>query len=173
MNGLQMSCRQVERLVQSMVDGMATEQEQRGVNAHAAACPRCQATLAEAQQLRALLAGQPTRTVSDNFELRLKQSLATRVSTPSSPWEGVWERFRLRYGWRLQMPALCAAGSLAVLVVAVTVAPRLSGVPAISAVDPVHVVRNPVPRPDVEAPGMDWDTMQASVDLSTGSVLDQ
>lgn len=172
MTGLRMNCRQVERLAPSVADGVATERERAGVDAHLVDCLRCQQTLAETRRLRLLLANQPTRATSDEFERRLKESLAARVPTRVSGWSGTWERLQLRYGWRLQMPALCAAGSLAVVLVAVTVAPRLVSHPTAD-LQPIHIATTRVLHPETDVPAMDWDAMQASVDLSTGSVLDQ
>jgi anti-sigma factor RsiW len=155
-----------------MVDGAATERERAVVDAHTAACVRCRQFLAEARRLRILLADSPARATSDEFEQRLSQALSARIPARNAAWNGIWQRLRLRYEWRLRMPAFCAAGSVMAGLLAVAVVPRLP-VQGTSSPGTVQVVKHWTPRPETEAAVVDWDSVQASVDLSTGSVLDQ
>jgi anti-sigma factor RsiW len=171
MNARRENCRQMERLVQSVADGAATERERASLDLHLAGCEGCRQALAETRHLRAMLADSPSRATSAEFERRLSQAVARQKPAAGSTWGGRWERLRLRYEWQLRLPALCAAGSLAVALVAVNIAPQL--VAPTREEGSAHLATALRSTAAFESPAADWDTVQASVELSTGSVLEQ
>lgn len=169
-----MSCGKIQRTIQAYVDGTATGAERAAVDRHVAHCARCARCLAESRQLLSLLASVPAREVSDDFERNLARAL--RHTAPVSRGAAWWERFRFRYEWRFRGPALLTAGSLAAGVLAAVVAPpylerqqqqqqaQLRERLLASTVERHEQLERANPHPD-------WEAMDASIDLTTGSVL--
>ncbi|MGV3719775.1 MAG: anti-sigma factor family protein [Actinomycetota bacterium] len=166
-----MSCSKIQRAIQTYVDGTATQSERATVDEHVARCPRCSQTLAESRQLVQLLAATPSRSVSASFERNL--ALALRDATPVSQSASWWERFRVRFEWRLRFPAMVAAGSLAVGVLAAVVSPaylerqereQLRQGLVVSAVERHEQLERSSPNPN-------WDAVDGSIELTTGSIF--
>jgi anti-sigma factor RsiW len=165
------TCRQVRNLIQACVDGAATGAERARVDAHLRECPTCAHMMEESRQLVTLLSGMPHRRVSEGFEHDLMTALQhTAPVSHSAAW---WERFRLRFDWRLRVPTMVAAGSLAAALVAVAVAPLAVSQREKSA-DARGYLASAVERHrqlERSSPGVDWDAVDASIQLSTGDVL--
>ena len=172
-----MTCGKTRRLIQAYVDGAASKTERESVESHVAACAGCAAVLAESRQLVSLLAGMPERAVSDEFDRNLMT--AARYTAPVSQSAAWWERFRLRFEWRLRVPAMVAAGSLAAGVVAALVVPQLGmpegpQAPLAAAPERGRFVASAVERHrelEQSNPNVEWDAVNSSIDLSTGSVI--
>jgi anti-sigma factor RsiW len=166
-----MTCRKVQSALQAVVDGAASRGEREAVDAHVAHCTACAQTLAESRQLVSLLAGLPARRVSDDFERNLQAALRETKPAPHSvAW---WERFRLQFEWKLRVPAMVTAGALTAGMVAALVMPSY-----------VHYQEQVEQREQLVSsaverhqqleranPGSDWDTVEGSIELTTGSVV--
>lgn len=166
-----MSCNKFQRAIQTYVDGTATRSERLSVDEHVAQCARCKLVLAESRQLRQLLAAAPSRPVSESFERKL--ALALRDATPVSHGASWWERFRVRFEWRLRFPAIAAAGSLAVGVLAAVVSPayverqereQLRQGLVVSAVERHEQLER-------TSPSSNWEAVDGSIELTTGSIF--
>lgn len=169
-----MSCRKIQQLIQAYVDGEVSPAERSRVEAHVDQCAACAGALRETRQLTALLAGAPERRVSDRFEHDLMAALQ-RAEPQAAP-AAWWERFRLRFEWRVRMPALATAGGLAAaLVVSLAVTPFLSGTGQheTAAADPRERSRYISQVVERHQQLEDSDAINASIDLSTGSLITQ
>jgi anti-sigma factor RsiW len=153
------------------VDGTASSAERAAVETHVAGCEGCSRALAESRQLMSLLAGMPERSVSDGFERRLQRRL--QRAEPAAPVAAWWERFTLRFEWRLRVPAMVAAGSMAVALVAAVLTP-------IAVREQEHAERreqmvvSAVERHEQlehANPNANWDAVESSIELTTGSVI--
>jgi hypothetical protein len=115
-----------------------------------------------------MLASPPARQVSDGFERELMAAL--RQTAPAPRTVAWWERFRLRFEWRLRMPAMVAAGSLAAAVCAAVVVPRVAErqqerkVFLSATVQRYHELE----RADSD---VNYEAVDSSVELSTGTLL--
>lgn len=117
-----MSCKRIERLIESYVDNAASADERQAVETHVAECSPCAASLATSRRLLSMLNAAPERKVDGGFETRLFAALSEQAPEPSrAAW---WERFRLQFEWRFRMPALAASG-LAVAVICGVIAPPI------------------------------------------------
>lgn len=166
-----MTCGKIQSALQSVVDGAATRAEREAVDAHVEHCAACAQALVESRQLLGMLAGLPARRVSDDFERNLQAAL--RDTTPAPRSVAWWERFRLQFEWRLRMPAMVTAGALAAGMVAALVMPSY-----------VHYQEQVEQREQLVSsaverhqqleranPGSDWEAVEGSIDLTTGSVV--
>lgn len=166
-----MICGQVRRAIQSYVDGAASLAEREAVDAHVARCAACARTLAETRQLVGLLSAVPSRSVSEQFERNLQTAL--RNTAPVSPSVAWWERFRLQFEWRLRVPAMVAASTLAAGIAAAVVTP--SYVRYQEQVEQrERLVSSAVKRhQQLERvnPGADWEAVEGSIELTTGSIV--
>lgn len=166
-----MTCGKVERAIQTYVDGAASRTERALVDEHVAHCGSCRRTLAESRRLAGLLASAPNRAVSESFERNLR--LALRDASPVSQSASRWERFRVRFEWRLRFPAMVAAGSLAVGVLAAVVSPvyverqereQLRQRLVVSAVERHEQLER-------SSPNSNWEAVDGSIELTTGSIF--
>ena len=170
-----MSCRRIERLIESYVDGEASGGERETVERHVSGCAACAVVVEESRRLRALLAGAPQREVSAAFERNLAAALQEVPSASgSAAW---WERFRLRFEWRLRVPALVTAGSVAASALAVSlILPQVQQSQVSQARE--RYVASAVERhrqleESADAAGpVNWDAVDASIEANTGSVVD-
>lgn len=166
-----MICGQVRRAIQAYVDGAASLAEREAVDAHVAQCALCARTLAETRQLVGLLSAVPSRSVSEEFERNLQTAL--RNAVPASPGVAWWERFRLQFEWRLRVPAMVAASTLAAGIAAAVVTP--SYVRYQEQVEQrERLVSSAVKRhQQLERvnPGADWEAVEGSIELTTGSIV--
>ncbi|HEU4754032.1 MAG TPA: zf-HC2 domain-containing protein [Armatimonadota bacterium] len=166
-----MSCKRMARRIQAYLDGAANAAERLAMETHAAGCPECARELEQYRRLAAMLGGRPERRVSDGFEARLQAALRETAPAPAaSAW---WERFRLRTEWRLRMPAMVAAATVACAVAAAVVTPaavrererhETRSRYVAYAVEKHRELQNADSRAD-------WDAVDSSIELSTGSVL--
>lgn len=167
-----MSCQRIQRLIQPYVDGELSREERDRVEAHVDGCAACAREVREAGRLVSLLAGALERRVSDRFEQDLMAALE-RAAPRSAP-AAWWERFRLRFDWRVRVPALATAGGLAAaLVISLAVTPLMprtggGGGPTIEE-------RNQYVSQVVERHQQleDSEAINASIDLGTGSLITQ
>jgi anti-sigma factor RsiW len=106
-----MSCTKIHLLIESYVDGTASDSERDAVETHFAECSPCAARLEPSRRLVSLLQGMPARKVDSGFESRL--FAAIRDQEPALARAAWWERFRLQFEWRLRTPAMMTASSLA------------------------------------------------------------
>jgi anti-sigma factor RsiW len=165
-----MICRRVELLIQAYVDGAASRGEREVVDAHVSRCGRCAAAMAESRRLVAVLAGAPAREVSDTFERNLMA--AVRHAAPVSSRAAWWERFQLRFEWRLRVPAMVTAGSLAVAVIAAVVAPQVAGVGEARRERGQYVSQAVQRHRQIEqTTDVNWEALDASIQLSTGTIV--
>lgn len=166
-----MTCGKIRHAIQSYVDGAATRAEREAVDAHVDRCAACAQVLADSRQLVGMLAAMPARRVSDEFERNLQAAL--RHTAPVSRSAAWWERFRLQFEWRLRFPALVAASSLAVAMLAAVVTP--SYVHYQEQVEQrERLVYSAVERHqqlEHAAPGANWEAVEGSIELTTGSVV--
>lgn len=163
-----MNCRKVRTLIQSCVDGAATRAERETVERHTAGCAECARCMDESRRLVILLASAPPRTVSEGFEGRLMAAL--RDTAPAAPGAAWWERFRLRFEWRLRVPAMVTAGSLAAALIASLATPVV-----FQQAERKHYVTDAVARHrQLERANSEtnWDAVDASIQLSTGNVTE-
>jgi len=166
-----MKCSTVQRTIQAYVDGAATLAERAVVDRHVEECARCARSLAETRALVSMLGALPQREVSGDFERRLAARLES--VTPAAPPAAWWERFQVRYEWRLRMPALMTAGSLAVGLVAALVGPQVNNFHqgqsaraeiVASAVDRHRQLERANPDPS-------WDAVEDTIALSASAVV--
>jgi anti-sigma-K factor RskA len=132
------------------------------------ACPACARCLEETRQLVFVLAGAPRRQVSDSFEHHLMAAL--RETAPASSGAAWWERFRLHFEWRLRVPAMVAATSLAAALVVGLAMPVVN-----QQAERRHFVTDAVARHrqlEHANPDTNWDAIEASIHLSTGNVTE-
>jgi anti-sigma factor RsiW len=168
-----MTCRKTQYLIQTVVDGAATRPEREAVGAHVARCAECARALAESRQLVSMLAGAPRRRVSEAFDQELMASV--RGVRPVSLRAAWWERFRLRFEWRLRLPAMVTAGSLAAAVVAAIAVPQVRQAPQRR--ERGEYIARAVERHQQIERGVrlnqdvNWDALDASIELSTGTVV--
>lgn len=166
-----MNCAKIQSALQAVVDGAASRAEREAVDAHVERCATCAQALAESRQVVALLSAMPARRVSDEFEQNLQAAL--RSTTPVAPSVAWWERFRLQFEWRLRVPALVTAGSLAAGMVAALVMP--SYVHHQEQVEQrEQLVYSAVERHqqlERANPAADWEAVEGSIELTTGSVV--
>jgi anti-sigma factor RsiW len=166
-----MSCGKIHRMVQEYLDGTATSAERATVEVHVAGCEGCARVLSESRKLASLLAGMPERRVSDDFERSLQRRL--QRAAPAAPVAAWWERFRLQFEWRLRVPAMVAAGSLAVALVAVVVTP-IAEREQEHATKREQMVASVVERHEQlerANPSSNWEAVESSIELTTGSVV--
>ena len=165
-----MSCRKIQFLIEAYVDGAASPLEREQVDAHVAQCEACARALAASRQLTSVMHATPARAVSDDFERKLARALQNTQPKPeAAAW---WERFRVRFEWRLRVPALAAAASLAAAVFVGAVGPlavqygqmqQERGRMVTGAVARHRELQRAEPR-------MNWDAVEASIDLSAGHI---
>lgn len=166
-----MSCRKVQFLIQGYLDGEASAPERALVEQHVARCRACEAELKSGRALAGLLSGSPTRPVSDAFETRLMAAVeAARPASPPAAW---WERFRLRFEWRLRFPALMTAGSFAAAALAGLVYLQVQDFQQAQQERQEYVstaVRRyeQLQRADSK---VNWDEVNASIELNSGSIV--
>ena len=166
-----MTCGKIRHAIQAYVDGAASLSEREAVDAHVRHCAACSQVLAESRQLVGMLAAMPARRVSDEFERNLQASL--RYTAPVSRSAAWWERFCLRFEWRLRVPALVAAGSLAAGVVAAVVTPSYVNHQE-QAEQRERLVYSAVERHqqlERGSPESNWEAVEGSIELTTGSVV--
>lgn len=165
-----MNCKKIQQLVPSYADGQANNAERELVESHVRDCTACAGELQSTRSLLRLLADAPARTVSDSFEQKLMAALAETAPAPApAAW---WERFRLHVDWRFPMPARFAAGSLAAAMCAITlVVPRVAEYQA-KVQERKQFMSSAMER-HRELPSVNWDAMNASIDLNTGGVLSE
>lgn len=166
-----MSCRKMRMLVQSYADGEATRAEREAVERHVAECRACEKELEQARSLAGMLGATPTRTLSADFERNLMAAIRSAETAPApAAW---WERFRLHFEWRLRVPALVTAGSLAVAVIAGVATLRIQDANQAER-DRQEYVSTAVERyHQLEAADekTDWDEVDASIELNSGSII--
>jgi len=169
-----MNCARIRRLIEAYVDGAASGAERQAVDEHLARCAACARGMVESRQVVGLLASMPERRVSASFEANLMA--AVRQTAPASEGAAWWERFRLRFEWRLRVPALVTAGSLAAGVCAFLIAPRVQEMQQVQETRQeqrqyVAAVVEQHQQLEHARSRVDPDVVEASIDLSTGSVL--
>jgi anti-sigma factor RsiW len=153
------------------VDGAATPAEREAVDAHVARCAGCAQELATSRQVVGLLAAMPGRRVSEEFDRNLQ--VALRSAEPVSPGKAWWEHFRLQFEWRLRVPALVAASTLAAGVVAAVVMPGYARYQE-QVEQRERLVSSAVQRHqqlERANPGSNWEAVDGSIELTTGSVV--
>lgn len=165
-----MTCRKVQFLIQSYVDGAAARPEREAVDAHVVRCPECARALAGSRQLVSLLASAGKQEVSDAFDRRL--TAAIRKTEPASPRAASWERLRLQLEWRLRVPAMVTSAGLAAAVIAALVIPQLRD-GRVARVERGQYVATAVQRHQQieESADTNWDALDASIQLSTGASI--
>lgn len=165
-----MRCARIQKLLQSYVDGAAGRAERQRVEAHLASCAACARALEECRRLVAALSDMPVRRVGPGFEARVREG--TRAAVPRSLAAAWWERCRLHWDWRLQTPARALAGVAAALVVAWS-APRIAEVQARKREQSRYVAAVVERHRQLEraSRSVDWDAVDTSIELSTGSIL--
>ena len=165
-----MTCRRIQPLLNAHVDGTASAEEREQVRVHVEACRECARSLEHSRQLVGMLAAAQSREVSASFESALRSAIeATDRAAPASAW---WERFSLRFEWRLRGPAMVAAGSLAVALMAAVV-PQVPGYVHTRQERGRYVASALERHHQIEATNRDvnWEAVDASIDLNTGSLL--
>ena len=166
-----MSCGKMHRMIQEYLDGTASRAEQATVETHVAGCEACARVLSESRQLASLMVGLPERRVSDDFERSLQRRI--QQTEPAAPVKAWWERFRLQFEWRLRVPAMVAAGSMAVALVAAVVTP-IAEREQEHAVQREQMVASVVRRHEQLEhvnPSANWEAVESSIELTTGSVV--
>lgn len=165
-----MTCRRVRPLLDAHVDGRASAGERAQVDAHVSDCRDCARSLEHSRQLVGMLAAAPRREVSSSFESSLRSAIGATV--PAAPGAAWWERFFLRFEWRLRGPAMVAAGSLAVAVMAAVV-PQVPGYVRTRQERGRYVASALERHHQIEAANRDvnWEAVDASIQLNTGSLL--
>ncbi len=165
-----MTCGKIRILIQDYVDGSASASQREAVDAHVADCPSCGRELAESRQLLQWMSGTPQREVSRDFDRKLMAALQERAPAPrKTAW---WEELRLRFEWRLRIPAMVAAGSLATALIAVVVGPQST--PQRSGEETRVLLSSAIERhQELQRANsdVDWEAVDQSIALSTGSVL--
>jgi anti-sigma factor RsiW len=166
-----MTCRKIERLIQACVDDTATPSERAAVEAHVGHCSACAESLAQSRRLVLLLSGAPERRVSPGFEAGLRARIEqVRPASPLSAW---WERARVQWAWRLQGPTLVTAGGLAAAVLALAIGPRVATDWARETEERRYVASAVERHQELQSVNsrVDWDALDSSIELSTGSVV--
>jgi anti-sigma factor RsiW len=161
----------MQRMIQEYLDGTAGSAERATVESHVAGCEGCAHALAESRKLMSLLSAMPERRVSDDFERNLQRSL--QQAAPAAPVTAWWERFRLQFEWRLRVPAMVAAGSMAVALFASVVTP-IAVREQEHAVQREQVVASAVERHEQlehANPNTNWEAVESSIELTTGSIV--
>lgn len=165
-----MSCRQIQFLIEAYVDGAASPVEREQVEAHVADCEACAGALESSRRLIGLMQGITGRATSNDFERKLALALQ---NTPTKPEAAAWwERFRVHFDWRLRVPALAAAASLAAAVLVGVVSPQVAQYGELQQ-ERGRMVTGAVARHrelQRAEPHMNWDAVEASIDLSAGHV---
>jgi anti-sigma factor RsiW len=161
----------MHHLIQACLDGAATREQGEAVKAHVARCSRCARVMEQSRRLADLLASMPERRVSSAFEAGLRSGVNNAVAVPPT---AAWlERFRLRFEWRLRLPALVGVGAVAAALLAASVTPRYvrwqelqreRGDYVSAAVRRHRELGRQETRPD-------WDAVDSSVELSTGGIV--
>lgn len=165
-----MNCGKMRNLIQDYVDGTASATQHDAVDAHVADCPACRRELAEARQLAQWMSGMPEREVSRDFDRKLMAALEERAPTPRKT--AGWEQFRLRFEWRLRIPVMVAAGSLATALIVVVAGPQMA--PQRPGEETRVLLSSAIERhQELQRANSDvnWDAVDQSIALSTGSVL--
>jgi anti-sigma factor RsiW len=163
------SCRRFELLLQSYVDGEITRGERERVETHVVECQGCAQELESLRHLSGLLRSGPVRVVSPGFEESLAAAVRERSPQPSgAAW---WERFRLHFDWKLRVPAMVTAGSLAVTLVAGIVALRVQDEVQERQAFVANAERRHLQLEQASESRTSWDAMQASIELNTGSII--
>lgn len=167
-----MSCRRFQFLIQGYLDGEATPRERSAVERHVAECRACEAELKSSRALAGLLAGAPARSVSESFEEKLMAAIqAARPSAPPAAW---WERFRLRFEWRLRFPAMMTAGSFAAAAIAGLVFLQVQDYHETLRQRHEYVSTAVERYRQLQAADskVDWDEVDASIELNSGIVTE-
>ena len=165
------SCKKFQNQVHEYVDGSLPLAAREAVERHLRHCPACAGEAEACRRLRRALSSVPERRVSDAFEANLATALRETAPAPSAAqW---WERFRLRYEWRFRVPAMAAAGGLAVAILAAVAVPPLTTPSARAQARRQYLTRAVERHQQLEDAGrdVDWEAVDASIALSTGSVL--
>ena len=164
-----MNCGKIQRLIQEYVDGEGSVADRAAVECHVTGCAGCRRTLEEAQQLASWMSVRSTRSVSADFDRKLMAAIQQTVPAPRP--QAWWERLCVRFEWRLRLPAMVAAGSVATALVAALVVPQFVSAPndeqrvlLSSALQRHHELSN-------ATQDVNWDAVDASIELSTGSAL--
>lgn len=166
-----MSCRKTRFLIQGYLDGEVTAAERSAVEAHVAECRPCEQELRTSRQLLAALTGNPERSVSEGFEHRLMKAIEDhRPAARTAAW---WERFALRFEWRLRFPAMVTAGTLATAALAGIVFLRVQDFDQARQDRQEYVARavqryEQLQRSDAK---VNWDAVDASIDLNSGKIV--
>lgn len=166
-----MNCRKTRHAIQSYVDGSVTRAERDAVDAHVMQCPACARELEESRQLRLLLSGMPARRVSDDFERNLQAAISN--TAPASANAAWWEHLRFRFEWRLRVPALVTAGTLAAGIAAAIVMPSYVRHQQ-AAEQREQLVYSAVERHqqlEQANPSSNWEAVESSIELTTGSIV--
>ncbi len=167
-----MSCKKIQWKIQAVVDGAATRADREAVDAHLRQCEACARVMEESRRLVMALAAAPRRQVSDDFERNLAAALES--TAPVSRGAAGWERLRLRFEWRLRVPAMVTAGSLAAALLAGLAAPGLLQVREERSRETGQYVATVLEQHrqlEASRPRVDPDVVQASIELSTGDVF--
>jgi anti-sigma factor RsiW len=166
-----MSCRKTRFLIQGYLDGESTAAERSVVEGHVAECRPCEQELRSSRQLLSALSGNPDRAVSEGFEHRLMQAIEERrPATRTAAW---WERFALRFEWRLRFPAMVTAGALATAAVAGIVFLRVQDFDQAKQ-DRQEYVATAVQRYEQlqrSDSKVNWDAVDASIELNSGKIV--
>ncbi len=165
-----MSCGRIQNLIHSILDGRASAAETALVEDHLERCAECAAEMESSRRLCAVLRGIPQRRVSDEFEQKLAAAVGETMPHPAP--QAWWDRVRMQFDWKLRLPVPMAAFSLAAAVFAAVTAPLLvqyqqrqweRGRMLAVAVERHQQLERAEPR-------VNWDAMDASIDLSAGHV---
>lgn len=169
-----MNCNKIRRLIQDVVDGAASGADRTAVEEHTARCAACARELEQSRLLVNMLSTPPARRVSEDFEHNLMRAI--RQAEPAGVTASWWERFRLRFEWKLRVPALVAAGSLASALVATVILPQAiqSYQDHATQVREQHRLADSVTQRHQQLqradPHANWEAVEASIELSTGSI---
>lgn len=166
-----MTCRKAQFLIQSCLDGAASRPEREAVDEHVRRCEGCAGVMEDSRKLALCMASMPVRRPGEQFEAHLRD--AVRHTPPVSRSAAWWERFRLFFEWRLRLPAMAAAGALAVAVIAGMVTPQIEATVAARRDRGQFLARALERHQQLERDGggANWEALDASGDLSAGSVI--
>jgi len=170
-----MNCRKTREMLGAHAHGDASTSQRAAVEAHLAQCAACAREAALAGELARSLRSDAPRQVSDRFEHDLFAALeARRPAASGAAW---WERLRLRLEWRVRVPAMMTAGSLAIACVAGLCTLRVQDQLLAQHQERVtreqrrEFVSTAVERYEQlrrADPNVDWDAVDASIQLSSG-----